>query len=52
MPLNIRPKVKITDFRFGKKLGKGKFGDVYLVQDIRTNFICAMKIIKKKVLID
>lgn len=46
-----RAKVTLTDFKLGKKLGKGKFGDVYMVQDIKTGFICALKIIKKATLI-
>jgi serine/threonine protein kinase len=33
----------------GKKLGKGNFGDVYLVRHIILGFIFAMKIIPKKV---
>jgi aurora kinase len=32
-----------------KELGKGKFGTVWMVRHKKTNFLCAMKIIKKSV---
>jgi len=32
----------------GKKLGKGRFGNVYSVKDKETNFVLALKIINKK----
>ena len=33
------------NFKFIKKLGEGKFGKVYLVREIVTGFMLAMKII-------
>lgn len=40
-------KAKKSDFNIGKKLGKGQFGDVFIVKHKQTGFICAMKVIKK-----
>lgn len=34
-------------FEFGAKIGKGKYGDVYLCKDKRTNFIVAIKVLDK-----
>jgi aurora kinase len=34
----------------GKKLGKGKFGEVFLVKHKIIGFICALKIISKKLI--
>ena len=39
----------IEDFEVGKKLGKGNFGDVYLVRHNLLGFIFALKIISKQV---
>lgn len=36
------------NFEFGTKLGKGKFGDVYLAREMKTNFIVAIKVLDKK----
>lgn len=46
-----RPPCK-NDFVIGKKLGKGKFGDVYLSKHKLTGFVCAIKIIPKNMLKD
>lgn len=35
------------NFEFGTKLGKGKFGDVYLAREKKTNFIVAVKVLDK-----
>ena len=35
------------DFEFGSKLGKGKFGDVYLAREKSTNIIVAIKVLDK-----
>jgi aurora kinase len=35
-------------FEVGRKLGKGRFGDVYMARDIRSGFALALKIINKK----
>lgn len=32
----------------GKKMGKGQFGEVHLVQHKLTGFICGMKTMSKK----
>lgn len=40
-------KFKNSDFEFGQRLGKGKFGDVYLAREKRTNFITAIKVLDK-----
>jgi aurora kinase len=37
----------VLDFEKIKFLGKGNFGEVNLVRHKKTNFICAMKTIKK-----
>lgn len=38
------------DFDIGPKVGKGKYGDVYLAKHKKTNFIMAMKVLDKMVL--
>lgn len=40
-------KFTIDDFEIGKKLGKGRFGDVFLAREKKTNFIVALKILRK-----
>ena len=37
-----------SDFLIGKKMGKGQFGEVMLVQHKETGFLCGMKIMSKK----
>lgn len=39
---------KKSDFKIGKKMGKGQFGEVLLVQHKATGFICGMKVMEKK----
>jgi aurora kinase len=41
-----------NDFVIGKKLGKGKFGDVHLAKHKHLGFACAIKIIPKSMLKD
>lgn len=38
-------------FEIGRPLGKGKFGRVYLAQEKRTGFVCALKVLHKSELI-
>lgn len=47
-----RKKWKLTDFQIGKPLGKGKFGRVYVAKEIRSGFICALKVLDKKQLVE
>lgn len=42
----------LSDFEIGKKLGKGKFGKVYCVRDKLSGYICALKVMSKKELIE
>ena len=34
-------------FEVGRKLGRGKFGDVYMCKHLRSGFVCALKMISK-----
>ena len=43
-------KFSISDFVQIKELGAGKYGHVYLVKEKKSNFVCALKIIEKKLL--
>lgn len=50
---NSKPKprkITVDDFVRIKELGNGKYGRVYLVKEKYTNFICALKVIEKKLL--
>ena len=47
-----KKKWKLTDFQIGRALGKGKFGRVYVAKEIRTGFVCALKVLDKKQLVD
>lgn len=40
-------KFQISDFELGQKLGKGRFGEVYLAREIKMDYIVALKILKK-----
>jgi serine/threonine protein kinase len=45
-----KKKVTVDDFVRIKELGNGKYGRVYLVKEKYTNFVCALKVIEKKLL--
>jgi serine/threonine protein kinase len=38
----------LDDFEIGRKLGKGRFGNVYVAREKRTKFIVALKVIFKE----
>lgn len=40
--------LSLSQFEVGRKLGKGRFGDVYMARDLRTDFVLAIKMINKK----
>lgn len=42
----------LDDFDIGRPLGKGKFGNVYLAREKRSQFILALKVLFKKKIID
>lgn len=42
--------MKKEDFEFGKKLGNGMFGEVFVVRHKALNFVCAMKVLKKSLI--
>ncbi|KAF5272341.1 hypothetical protein FQR65_LT17461 [Abscondita terminalis] len=44
-------KINIDDFKFIKTLGKGAYGKVLLCEEINTNEIYAIKILKKEIII-
>lgn len=39
--------LSLSMFEVGRKLGRGKFGDVYMCRDTSTGFACAIKMISK-----
>jgi serine/threonine protein kinase len=47
--MNLK-KFKAADFEFGPRIGKGKFGNVYLARDMKTNFLIAMKVLEKSLI--
>jgi aurora kinase A len=44
-------KWSLRDFEIGRPLGRGKFGDVYLARTRKSQFIVAIKVIRKKQLV-
>ena len=41
----------VDDFEFGKALGRGKYGHVYLARERKTKLIVAIKTLYKKQLL-
>ena len=37
----------MENFELGSKIGKGKYGDVYVARETQTNFIVALKVLNK-----
>jgi serine/threonine protein kinase len=47
--MNIKKaELSVNNFTIGRKLGKGRFGSVYMAQDKATRFLVAMKVINVK----
>lgn len=46
LPLPKRSQL-IQGFEFGKVLGRGKFGEVYLARHVQTGFVVAIKKLNK-----
>eukprot|EP01089_Gocevia_fonbrunei_P004611 TRINITY_DN14656_c0_g1_i1.p1 TRINITY_DN14656_c0_g1~~TRINITY_DN14656_c0_g1_i1.p1 ORF type:complete len:280 (+),score=36.31 TRINITY_DN14656_c0_g1_i1:102-941(+) len=44
---NTRTSWQLSDFEIGKKLGSGKFGNVYLAREKNSNYIVALKVLWK-----
>jgi len=53
IPMTLSPpkEFHLGMFDIGKPLGKGKFGRVYLAQEKRTGFVCALKVMHKQELV-
>uniref|UniRef100_A0A7E4VY71 Aurora kinase n=1 Tax=Panagrellus redivivus TaxID=6233 RepID=A0A7E4VY71_PANRE len=45
-----RSKLSVEDFAIGRKLGEGRFGTVFLCEMVKSNFVCAIKVVKKELL--
>ncbi|CAF1189536.1 unnamed protein product [Rotaria magnacalcarata] len=43
-------KWSIDDFNIGRRLGEGSFSTVILVEEKKTGFLCALKVIKKSII--
>jgi serine/threonine protein kinase len=40
----VRKRWSIEDFEIGKKLGRGRFGNVYVVREKSSGYIAALKV--------
>lgn len=43
---------QINDFMLGMEIGSGQFGKVYVAKHIGTGFVCAIKKIEKRVIVE
>ncbi|KAK9457994.1 kinase-like domain-containing protein [Dipodascopsis uninucleata] len=50
-PSPVHRQYSLDSFEIGRKLGKGKFGKVYCARDKATGYVCALKVMEKKELI-
>jgi len=50
-PKVVRKRWTERDFEIGKPLGQGKFGNVYLAREKKSNFIVALKVLWKDILL-
>lgn len=41
-----RKRWSIEDFEIGKKLGRGRFGNVYVVREKSSGYIAALKVVR------
>lgn len=48
MTVGNKGELHLNQFEVGRKLGKGRFGDVFMARDIRTGFVLAIKMINKR----
>lgn len=42
----------LNDFELGKRLGRGKFGRVFLARERKTGYIIALKTLNKKEIVE
>ena len=47
-PLPKKAEWKMDDFETVEKIGKGAYGDVFLVREKKTSFLCVLKTISKQ----
>jgi aurora kinase, other len=38
---------RLSDFEIGRRLGRGKFGKVYVAREKRSGFVCALKVLRR-----
>ena len=46
-----KPKWTVDSFEFGKPLGRGKFGHVYLAREKSSRYIVALKVLHRSQLV-
>jgi hypothetical protein len=52
LPLSTTTKWQLSDFEIGRKLGRGKFGRVFLAREKKSKFIVALKCLSKQLIVD